>query len=141
MTDVAGLPPTALRGTPDFRASAALRGLAGFASAGLGLSALGAAGIGVPCPWREVTGTLCPLCGSTRLGVSLLRLDVAGAAAANPFVLGLLAVLALLGAVWAVEARGGPAVRLPRRVTRTPDRWWLALGVLAVTWAVLRNVW
>lgn len=124
-----------------FRATAALKGLGGFAAAGVGLSALGTLGVGLPCPWRDLTGTLCPLCGSTHLGMALLRLDVAGAFAANPFVFLLLAALGTLGVAWSVEALGGPGVRLPRRLTRTPDRWWLALAVLAVAWAVLRNVW
>lgn len=124
-----------------FRPASALRGVAGFGVAGLGLSVLGAVGVGIPCPWREVTGTLCPLCGSTHLGMALLRLDVPGAFVANPFVFGVLVAVGVLTGVWAVEAAGGPGVRLPRRVTRSADRWWLALGVLAVTWAVLRNVW
>ena len=118
-----------------------LRGLAGFGAAGLTLSALGAFGVGLPCPWRALTGTLCPLCGATHVGVSLLRLDVAGAFAANPFVGVLLVLLTGLGVAWAVEAAGGPGVRPPRVLTRTPEAWWLALGVLAVTWGVLRNVW
>ena len=78
-------------------ARAALGRLAAFGAAGGVLSALGAAGIGVPCPWRLLTGTLCPLCGATHLGVRLLHLDIPGAFAANPFVFAALLVLAGLG--------------------------------------------
>ena len=122
-------------------ARAALGRLAAFGAAGGVLSALGAAGIGVPCPWRLLTGTLCPLCGATHLGVRLLHLDIPGAFAANPFVFAALLVLAGLGVAWSVAALGGPGVRLPAWVTPSADRRWLAIGILAVTYAVLRNVW
>lgn len=132
---------TMQRADAAFNARSALRGLAGFAAAGVGLTALGWAGFGIPCPWRSLTGTLCPLCGATHVASALLRLDLAGAVAANAFLVALGGVLAVLGLLWAVEAVGGPAVRPPQRVTRSADRWWLALGVLGLTWAVLRNVW
>jgi Protein of unknown function (DUF2752) len=125
----------------EFSPRGALARLASFGACGGALSVLGAAGIGIPCPWRMLTGTLCPLCGATHLGVRLLHLDAVGALAANPFVFVGLVVLAALGVLWSVEALGGPAVRLPARLSRSTDRWWLAVGVLAVTYAVLRNVW
>lgn len=124
-----------------FRAGAALGGLGRFAAVGGGLTVLGALGVGLPCPWRALTGTLCPFCGATHLGVAFLRLDAAAAFAANPFLALVLVGLGGLGVLWTVEALGGPGVRPPSWLTRTPDRWWLALGVLGVTWAVLRNVW
>lgn len=124
-----------------FSAATALRRLGVFGATGVALAGMGALGVGLPCPWRYLTGTLCPLCGATHLGVRLLALDVPGAFAANPFVFMLLVVLAGLGVLWAVEALGGPAVRPPRFLTRSVDRWWLALGVLGVAFAVLRNVW
>ena len=68
---------------PTFSAVRALRCLAGFGGAGLGLSILAlTTGIGVPCPWRLLTSTLCPLCGGTHVGVALLHGDPAGAWAA-----------------------------------------------------------
>lgn len=132
---------THVAGARQFSAVGALRGVGSFAVAGVGLSLLGRVGVGVGCPWRALTGTLCPLCGSTHLGMALLRLDVAGAWAANPFVFGVLVGVGVLTVLWTVEALGGPAARLPRPFTRSVDRWWLALGVLALTWGVLRNVW
>ena len=123
------------------RAVTALRGLALFGAVGLGLSALAAtAGIGVPCPWRTLTGTLCPFCGATHVGVALLRGDLAGAWASNPFVLTGLVVLTLLGALWTIEALGGPSVRAPKRLRWSSDRWWLLIGAAALGFAVWRNL-
>lgn len=134
-------PVHAIREAPAFTPVRGLRRLAGFAGAGAVLSLAGAAGYGIPCPWRALTGTLCPLCGSTHLGVRLLHGDVAGAFAANPFVFTLLVVLAALGVAWTVAALGGPIVRLPRRLRGlSADRWWLALAVIGVGFAVVRNV-
>ena len=42
-------------------------------------------GIAIPCPFRMVTGRLCPGCGITRMFVCLSRLDFEGAFRANPF--------------------------------------------------------
>lgn len=59
-------------------------------------------GIGIPCPIRLVTGLKCPGCGVTHMCAALLRLDFAAAFAANPMVLllsPLLAVIFLPG-VW-----------------------------------------
>ena len=127
--------------TGDFDARAGLARLGAFAAVGGGLSVLGALGLGVPCPWRELTGTLCPLCGSTHLGMSLLRGDLAGALAANPFVFAILSVTSVLGVLWTIEALGGPRVRLPGRRRPSADQWWLALAVLGIGYAVVRNVW
>lgn len=115
--------------------------LAAFGAAGLGLGVARAFGVGLPCPWRYLTGTRCPLCGATHVGAQLLRLDVAGAFTANPFVFCGLVVLGVLGLLWTIEALGGPAVRWPAVLRGAGDRWWLAIGVLGVTFAVLRNIW
>jgi hypothetical protein len=45
---------------------------------------------GLPCPLRTVTGVPCPLCGLTTSVKAVMRADLAGATAANPF--GLVAV-------------------------------------------------
>lgn len=92
--------------------------LGGFGAFGLSVTSLYAfAGIGLPCPFRMVTGWDCPLCGGTRMGRALLELDIAAAFAFNPVVLIGLVVLTLLGVAWTVEAIGGPALRPPRQVT------------------------
>ena len=125
------------------------RGLAvlgAFAASGLGLSVLYVTtGVGVPCPFRAVTGWQCPLCGGTRLGAALLHGDVAAAWAANPVVLVGLGVLTVIGIGWTVELLGGPAARLPPRVraalARVRPTSWLVAGLLsAVLFVVLRNL-
>jgi hypothetical protein len=111
-----------------------------FGAIGLSLSGMYAvSGIGVPCPWRYLTGTLCPLCGSTTLGAHLLRGDFAAAWAANQFVFLLLAGLLVATAFWTVESLGGPSWRLP---VRSPDNrlWWALLVLAGVAFAVVRNL-
>jgi len=129
-----------------FRASRGLGYLGGFAAGGVGLSALYAlTGVGLPCPFRIATGWDCPLCGGTRLGTALLRGDVVAAFSYNPVVLVGLVVLTGLGVLWTVEALGGPAARLPARLSaplaRVSPTQWLVLGLaLAAVFVVLRNL-
>lgn len=40
----------------------------------------------MPCVFKTVTGYPCPTCGSTRLAVNLLRLDIIAAFLCNPLV-------------------------------------------------------
>ena len=47
------------------------------------------------CPFRALTGLLCPGCGITHAFLSLGRLDFAGAYAANPIVFPLAGLMAL----------------------------------------------
>lgn len=130
----------------DFHPALALRPLAGFFAAGLGLSALyETTGIGVGCPFRLVTGWDCPLCGGTRMGSALLHGDVAVAFAFNPLALVVIAALGVVGALWAVEALGGPGVRPPvglrRRLARTaPSQRLAAFVAVGVVYTVLRNL-
>ncbi|KAB2974397.1 DUF2752 domain-containing protein [Streptomyces sp. SS1-1] len=87
------------------------------------------------CPFRLVTGLLCPACGGTRMVYDLMHGHLAQAWLDNRFLL--LAsplALALLGR-WAWEGLRGRAWR-PRLGTKG------VAGVLgiAVAWTVLRNV-
>lgn len=117
-----------------------LQSVGAFALVGVGLSlTYRITGWGLPCPWRMLTGTLCPLCGATHVGNDLLSLDVAAAWSHNAFVLAGGAVLAVLSILWAVEALGGPAVRLPRPL-QSARLWWGVLGLAAVVFAVIRNL-
>ena len=117
-----------------------------FFAGGLALSALYATtGVGLPCPFRAVTGWDCPLCGGTRMGAALLDGDVLAAFGHNPLALIGLLILGLLGVLWAVEAVGGPAVRLPRRLAerlrRVRPAQWLVVGLLiAVSYTLARNL-
>lgn len=129
-----------------FRATRAAGYVGAFFAGGLGLSALYATtGLGLPCPFRLLTGWDCPLCGGTRMGDALLHGDVPAAFGYNPLALLGLALLGVLGVVWAVEAVGGPAFRLPRplseRLRRVHPMRWLVIGLLvAVIYTIARNL-
>ncbi len=124
-----------------FQPVTALRGLAAFAIVGVGISGVAVVtGWGLPCPWRALTGTLCPLCGATHVGMALLRGDLAAAWAANPFVLAGLVVLVGLGVIWTIEALGGPAVRAPRGVRLGGRGVWVTIGLLAFAFTLWRNL-
>ncbi len=128
------------------RATRAAGYVGAFFAGGLGLSALYATtGLGLPCPFRLLTGWDCPLCGGTRMGDALLHGDVPAAFGFNPLALLGLALLGVLGVVWAVEAVGGPAFRLPRplseRLRRVHPMRWLVIGLLvAVIYTIARNL-
>lgn len=123
-----------------FSSAAALRSAALFGATGLALSAVKlTTGFGIGCPWRHLTGTLCPLCGATTMGTRLLVGDPAGAWAANPFVLALLGLGALAVTAWTVEAVGGPALRPPQAL-RSPALWWSLLGAAALAFTIWRNI-
>ena len=129
-----------------FRARRAAGYVGAFFAGGLALSALYATtGVGLPCPFRALTGWECPLCGGTRMGEALLHGDLAAAFSFNPLALIGLLIVGVLGALWAVEAVGGPAVRLPRRLAEglrrvRPTYWLVAAVVLAVIYTLARNL-
>ena len=76
-----------------------LRGLGIVLLLGLGYALWGSVtGLWLPCPFHALTGLECPGCGVTRMCLALLRLDFAGAWAANPGLLLLSPlILALVG--------------------------------------------
>ncbi len=129
-----------------FNARIALGSLVAFGAYGVGLSALYAlTGLGLPCPFRALTGWDCPLCGGTRLGSSLLHLDVVTAFRYNPAVLIGLLIVAVLGVLWTVESLGGPKVRPPVAVTQRlnrirPTQWTFVFVVLAIGYTLLRHL-
>ena len=92
-------------------------------------------GLYVPCLFWSATGWKCPGCGVTSLCLALLRLDFPAAWAANPVLLLLSPLIALL----AVRT----AVRYVRADAAAPPRWegrlaW-ALAAVLILWGVLRN--
>ena len=129
--------------------SAARSGLpvsAGILAGGAALSvAYATLGIGLPCPFRALTGWQCPLCGGTRMGSALLHGDLWSALLANPLALVAVVVLTVLSGLWTVELLGGPALRPPRplsrRLRRVPTWVWPVAGAaVALGYAVLRNL-
>jgi Protein of unknown function (DUF2752) len=129
-----------------FRAERAAGYVGTFFAGGLALSALYATtGLGLPCPFRAITGWDCPLCGGTRMGEALLHGDLSAAFGFNPVALIGLIVVGMLGLLWAVEAGGGPAVRLPRALSVRLQRvrashWLIAALVAAVAYTLARNL-
>lgn len=111
-----------------------------FGAVGLTLSGVySVSGLGVPCPWRYLTHTLCPFCGATTMGAHLLRGDFAAAWSANQFVFVLLIATALACVYWTAQLLGGPVYHLPRRLS-DQRVWYAVLAVVAVAFAVLRNL-
>ena len=93
-------------------------------------------GLAIPCLFYAVTGRLCPGCGVTRLCLALLRWDWTEAWSANPVLLLMLPVLALLGVRL--------AVRYVREGTTAGPGWesalmW-AMAALLVVWGAARNL-
>jgi len=87
------------------------------------------------CPLHEWTGLFCPSCGATRAVYHLLRGELLAACSANA-----LAVLAITGAALAWLARPWLAPRLRRLGPRARGAALLAAAVVAVVFAILRNL-
>jgi hypothetical protein len=86
----------------------------------------------VPCPFHELTGLLCPLCGGTRAALRLLEGDLAGSLGLNV----LLLPLGLLVAYVAAANLGLLADRLP-----SPPAWLpRAVAGVLVAFTVARNL-
>ncbi|MDH3303338.1 MAG: DUF2752 domain-containing protein [Acidimicrobiia bacterium] len=64
--------------------------------------------LGIVCPLLATTGIPCPLCGSTTSVTATLRFDLAGAFAANPAGIGVVAA-----ALWVLASRSKSDIALP----------------------------
>lgn len=113
---------------------------------GVVLSAVYAvAGVGLPCPLKLATGWDCPLCGGTRMGASLLHLDLKAAVVYNPLALIGLVVVVVLSLGWLVQLIRDRRPRWSTTVSswarRLPTRtWWVAGAVATIGYVLLRNL-
>ena len=92
-------------------------------------------GIGIPCPIRRLTGTMCPGCGTTRMMMSILKLDFASAFRYNSAVFCMIPLMAATAARYSYVYIKTGKVR---------DRFadiavWFMIGVLLV-FGVVRNI-
>jgi hypothetical protein len=76
--------------------------------------------VGIPCPLRTLTGIPCPLCGMTTSVTAVARLDIVGAAAANPA-----GIAAVVAAIAVLVFRRRRTVTLPA---------WLIPSALVLMW-------
>ena len=92
-------------------------------------------GLGVPCPFHAVTGWLCTGGGVTRMCLALLRWDWPAAWNANPVLLMMLPVLAVLGVRLAVRY-----VREGAAGSKWESALLWAMTALLIVWGVVRNL-
>jgi hypothetical protein len=88
------------------------------------------------CPFHWLTGLLCPVCGTTRLGYDLLHGDPVRAFHENALAFALAPLLAWAAGRWLVEGLRGRRWK----PTLSPRAQYALLGA-AVVWTVVRNVW
>ena len=142
MGAMSGSLPTAGAREGTFDPRAALVAVGGLVAAGSVLVGIKiVAGRGIVCPFRALTGHLCPLCGSTSMAEALVHGDVAAAWSHNPVMLIGALLLALASLAWIVELLGGPALRPPARLRPiTQRRAYIVGGVILSVFGVLRNL-
>ena len=80
-----------------------------------------------PCPFHELTGLWCPVCGSSRALHSLLHGDAGAAFGHNPLFIVLLPLLVWAWLAWALDSVGGP------RLWRIPAKRWVLVAFVAIT--------
>lgn len=94
------------------------------------------AGFFPPCPFRAMTGYLCPGCGTTRALHEILNGNIWAAFRFNPLMMFLLPYVGYAGMSSAMETLFGRA--LPRVFIR-PAYIWTLLAVILAFW-VVRNL-
>jgi Protein of unknown function (DUF2752) len=89
---------------------------------------------GVPCPLRTLTGIPCPFCGLTTATVALTHGQWTAAAAANPFVYLLAALVALTAPVLVARVAGGAAPPSPWPEATRRRVGWAVSCLVALSW-------
>ena len=88
------------------------------------------------CPFRELTGLWCPLCGGLRATHDLTQLRVGDALSSNVLAVALVAAAIAYFGYWAVRRwRGRSVATLP-----IGPRSLVAIGIVAVAFTVVRNL-
>jgi len=89
---------------------------------------------GLPCPLRTLTGVPCPFCGMTTATVAVCHGDWAGAAAANPLVYLVAALVA--GTIPVLLARAAGLAPRPRPwpAARRRRAGWAMAAVAGLSW-------
>jgi hypothetical protein len=92
-------------------------------------------GVGLPCPFRTLTGLPCPFCFGTKAWILMMQGRVVEAITYNPLAV-LLFVFAIGAACWLIAAI---AFGLPRHpINRWSDGnrfWFVALMIMLANWA------
>lgn len=109
---------------------------------GVGVGALHLlTGFGLPCPFRAVTGWLCPFCGGTHMAEALIRADVPAAWAANPLVLVVAVLIGVRAVGWLVEVVRNPQAASRQWLPASWHRhWFAAFVVVSVAYVLVRNL-
>ncbi len=92
-------------------------------------------GIGIPCPFYELTGLKCPGCGISRMFISLAKLDFAAAFGHNPFLL----ITGPFLIAYLAYSEVGYVLYGNRRMGKREIFLWAELG-LAIAYGILRNI-
>ncbi|MFG2296792.1 DUF2752 domain-containing protein [Streptomyces sp. NPDC048603] len=88
------------------------------------------------CPLFRLTGILCPGCGGLRSAHAFAHADLITATSANALAVAGYLVFAAYMAVWLKRAvQGAPTPRIALK----SQAWW-AIGILALAFAVVRNL-
>ena len=97
---------------------------------------LARAGIGLGCPFYQITGLQCPGCGNSRAALALIRLDFKSALGFNP-----LFPLEFGYLLWVAGLSGRNYLKTGRFHYQPKWLWMdIALLVLVIIWGILRNL-